>query len=245
MDIAVQMWSVREDIAALGLGETLKQVASAGFKTVEICGFYDLTPDELKGLADKYGIACVSAHIGYDMLDGQLDTCIGYVKALGLKNIVIPWLNAERINDIAVIERLKKITARLGGVNCGLGYHNHAHELEGTDLLKKLASYVPDLKIQFDIYFAAFVGVNAVEYIKNNNYVRSIHVKELSPDGTDAFNPPLGEGVSDTVRVIKAAIAANVENLILEFEKVADRFGYMREAGKFLKLKTDTNPLQD
>src|SRR5204862_5424295 len=78
LPIGCQTWPVREMIAKDFPG-TIKQLAAAGFQTIELCspvgyadsGFAGLakyTPAELKKILGDAGVTCVSSHFGIDEL---------------------------------------------------------------------------------------------------------------------------------------------------------------------------------
>src|SRR5882724_3342282 len=82
MPIGCQTWPVREMIAKDFAG-TIKQLAAAGFQTIELCspvgyadsGFAGLakyTGAELRKILNDAGVTCVSSHFGIEELrEGQ------------------------------------------------------------------------------------------------------------------------------------------------------------------------------
>ena len=67
------MYSLRNQIKELGVEEVLKMVSKAGYSCVEFAGFYGMTPVEMKNLLDKYNLEGISAHIGLNDIESQLD----------------------------------------------------------------------------------------------------------------------------------------------------------------------------
>ncbi|MDR3319071.1 MAG: sugar phosphate isomerase/epimerase [Clostridiales bacterium] len=235
MEIAVQMYSLREDVHNIGLSATLELVRDAGFGQVELAGFYDLRPSELKKLLDNYGLSAPSAHIGYDLLCTRFDTVGSFVKKLGIKSVVVPWLAAEQIGNVRVQKKLQSLSARLAKKGVAFAYHNHSQEFAEPDTLIKLTDAVPGIKLQLDIFWAVSAGVDVVEFIKKYaDRITQLHIKELSPDGVDADNPVVGDGVSKSAEAVKAA--GDIGLVILEFEKVGTDHGtYMAESLKSIK----------
>src|SRR5216683_3815794 len=76
MPIGCQTWPVREMIAKDFPG-TIKQLAAAGFQTIELCspvgytefgfgGLAKYTGAELRKILSDAGVSCVSSHFGID-----------------------------------------------------------------------------------------------------------------------------------------------------------------------------------
>jgi len=61
--VALQLYSVREVIAACGFDEVVRQVAGMGYAGVEPAGFPGTTPAQAKKLFDDLGLAVTSAHL--------------------------------------------------------------------------------------------------------------------------------------------------------------------------------------
>ena len=63
MDIALQLYSVREEFAADPEG-TLKALAEMGYNGVEFAGYAGKTAEEMKALLEKYNLYAKAAHEG-------------------------------------------------------------------------------------------------------------------------------------------------------------------------------------
>src|ERR1700748_1285317 len=63
LPIGIQLYTLG-DLTTKGLGGTLKQVSTIGYKTVELAGYMGKTPKELRAAFDKAGVKAASAHIG-------------------------------------------------------------------------------------------------------------------------------------------------------------------------------------
>src|SRR3989440_9924467 len=93
LPIGCQTWPVRE-IIAKDFPSTIKQLAAAGFQTIELCspvgyadsGFAGLakyTPAELKKILGDAGVRCVSSHFGIDELRKDQAGRIAWAKDVG------------------------------------------------------------------------------------------------------------------------------------------------------------------
>src|SRR2546430_16712863 len=102
MPIGCQTWPVREMIAKDFPG-TIKQLAEAGFQTIELCspvGYADLgfgglakyPGTELKRILADAGVTCVSSHFGIEELRKDQQDRIAWAKDIGLTQMIVPSL---------------------------------------------------------------------------------------------------------------------------------------------------------
>src|SRR5208337_620108 len=106
MPIGCQTWPVREMIAKDFPG-TIKQLAAAGFQTIELCspvgyadsGFAGLdkyTGAELKRMLGDAGVTCVSSHFGIQELRENQEGRIAWAKDVGLTQMIVPSLEGPK-----------------------------------------------------------------------------------------------------------------------------------------------------
>src|SRR6266851_2326519 len=103
MPIGCQTWPVREMIAKDFPG-TIKQLADAGFQTIELCspvgyaeyGFAGLgkyTGAELRRILGDAGVTCVGSHFGMKELREHQQGRIAWEKDAGLTQMIVPTLD--------------------------------------------------------------------------------------------------------------------------------------------------------
>src|SRR5690348_7847387 len=106
LPIGCQTWPVREMIAKDFPG-TLKQLAAAGFQSIELCspagyadeGFGGLAKykgSELKKIISDAGLTCVSSHFGMDELRKNQDDRIAWAKDAGLTQMLVASLDGPK-----------------------------------------------------------------------------------------------------------------------------------------------------
>src|SRR5689334_10395030 len=66
--IGLQLYSVRDEISAVGFARVFKQLAKIGFKVVEFAGYTqgttpEITPAQLRNLLSTYGLRAVGSHV--------------------------------------------------------------------------------------------------------------------------------------------------------------------------------------
>src|ERR1022692_5110378 len=103
MPIGCQTYPVRNMIAKDFPG-TIKQLAEAGFQTVELCspvgyadsGFAGLAQykgTELRRILGDAGVSCVSSHFGIEELRQNQERAIAWAKDVGLTQMLVPSLD--------------------------------------------------------------------------------------------------------------------------------------------------------
>ena len=220
MKYGVQLYSLRNIGKAQGLEAILKTVADAGYDGVEFAGFYGHTPEEVKALCEKYNLIPYSAHIQA----AQIPDNIEYIKTLGFKIVYTAGIFGDGWTDKyqEQLEIHKKAYEMLKEIGVEFGYHNHAHEYaNGQDLVNKITTDVPGMKIEIDLCWATYGGQNVVEKMKEyEGRLRCIHIKELD-EGDPHTVPPsiVGEGIVDMQGAFKEAKRQGLEWGVLEVEQ--------------------------
>ena len=235
MPIGCQTWPVREMIAKDFPG-TLKQLAAAGFQSIELCspvgyadeGFGGLAKykgSELKKIISDAGLTCVSSHFGIDELRKNQDDRIAWAKDAGLTQMLVPSLDGPRnptMDDVKrAADEYNKMGERAAQAGIQQGLHNETFELSKVngkrtyDLLFELLD--PKLvKFQFQVSTIS-EGYDAAEYfMKYPGRFVSMHVQ-----GWDAATKkivPVGKGSLDWTRIFSAAKTGGIKNYFVEMK---------------------------
>src|SRR5271169_500281 len=106
LPIGCQTWPVRKMIAQDFPG-TIKQLADAGFQSIELCSPVGYADSGFAGLA-KYsgtalrkilsdaGVTCISSHFGIDELRKDQPSRIAWAKDVGLHQMIVPSLDGPK-----------------------------------------------------------------------------------------------------------------------------------------------------
>jgi len=235
MPIGCQTWPVREMIAKDFPG-TLKQLAAAGFQSIELCspvgyadeGFGALAKykgSELKKIISDAELTCVSSHFGIDELRKNQDDRIGWAKDAGLTQMLVPSLDGPKnptMDDIKrAADEYNKMGERAAQAGIQQGLHNETFELSKVngkrtyDVLFELLD--PKLvKFQFQVSTIS-EGYDAAEYFtKYPGRFVSMHVQ-----GWDAATKkivPVGKGSLDWTKIFSAAKTGGIKNYFVEMK---------------------------
>ena len=208
LPVALQLYSVRDDFARDTKG-TLENVKKMGYDGVEIAGFGDYEPDELKNMLDSIGLRCISAHVPFGDMTANPEKVFSDYKNVGCDYVSIPWLDL----DIApggkdfdkTIPQIKRMGELAKAKGLTLLYHNHDFEfrkVDGQYGLDILYNSVPAeyLQTQIDTCWVNVAGENPAEYLrKYAGRAPLVHLKDFVMTGktSGALYDLIGEDETD------------------------------------------------
>jgi len=246
LPIGCQTWPVREMIGKDFPG-TLKQLAAAGFKSIELCspagyteyGFGGLAKykgAELKKIINDAGLTCVSSHFGMEELRTNQDDRIGWAKDVGLTQMLVASLGGPKnptMDDVKrAADEYNKIGEKAAKAGIQQGLHNEEFETSTVDgkrtydILFELLD--PKLvKFQFQVSTIS-QGFDAAEYF--NKYpcrFVSMHVQGWSAQAKKIM--PVGQDSLDWKKIFTAAKTGGIRNYFVEmkFDMMKDSVPYL------------------
>jgi sugar phosphate isomerase/epimerase len=256
-NIGIQLYTLRNELGKDAAG-TLKQVAAAGYKQVELYGFPNA--DAMVAGAKDAGLAIHSAHFEWDSVVNPKDAgmsdfmkILDRARALGLSHLVIPYLqdaNRKTLDDYKkVAENSNRAAAMAKSAGIQLSYHNHSFEFEpkeggvsGYDIFIK--EFSPDMQFELDVFWVKAAGIEPVEMIKKlSGRVTQLHLKDLkigTPSPFFAGNLPadafqeLGDGMIPMEPILVAAAAAGVQHCHVEQDQSPNALESIRQSIAFL-----------
>jgi hypothetical protein len=115
LPIGCQTWPVR-DMIAKDFPGTIKQLADAGFQTVELCspvgyadsGFAGLAKykgTELRKILADAGVSCMSSHFGIKELRDDQEGRIAWAKDVGITQMIVPTLEGPKTPTMGDVKR--------------------------------------------------------------------------------------------------------------------------------------------
>ncbi len=233
MPIGCQTWPVREMIAKDFPG-TIKQLAEAGFQTIELCspvgyaefGFAGLAKysgTELRKILGDAGVNCVSSHFGIKELRENQEGRIAWAKEVGLTQMIVPSLDGPAkptMDDVKrAADEYNKMGERSAKAGIQQGLHNEDFELSMVDG-KRTYDLLLDLldpklvKFQFQVSTISR-GYDAAEYFtKYPSRFFSMHVQGWSAQTKKVM--PVGQDTLDWKKIFTAAKTGGVKNYFVE-----------------------------
>jgi len=233
LPIGCQTWPVR-DMVAKDFPGTIKQLAAAGFESIELCspvgyadsGFAGLAkykPAELKRILSDAGVTCISSHFSIDELRANQDDRIAWAKSIDLRQMIVPSLGGPKQPNMDDVKRAAEEYNRMGekaskaGIQQGL--HNEDFELSTVDgkrtydILFGLLD--PKLvKFQFQVSTIS-EGYDAADYFtRYPGRFFSMHVQGWSAKTRKIV--PVGQGTLDWKKIFAAAKTGGVRNYFVE-----------------------------
>jgi sugar phosphate isomerase/epimerase len=235
LPIGCQTWPVRAMIEKDFPG-TIKQLAEAGFQSVELCspvgyadsGFAGLAKykgAEIRNILSDAGVSCVSSHFGIDELRKNQEGRIAWAKDVGLKQMIVPSLDGPKkptLDDVKrAADEYNKMAEQSAKADIQQGLHNEDFEISIVngqrtyDLLLSLLD--PKLvKFQFQVSTIS-AGYDAAEYFtKYPGRFFSMHVQGWSAKTKEVV--PVGKDSLDWNKIFTAAKNAGVKNYFVEMD---------------------------
>ena len=233
MPIGCQTWPVR-DMIAKDFPGTIKQLADAGFQTIELCspvgyadsGFAGLAKykgSDLRQILSDAGVSCVSSHFGIAELRDNQERAIAWAKEVGLTQMMVPSLDGPKkpaMDDVKrAADEYNKMAAQAANAGIQQGLHNEGFELSMVDGKRTydilLGLLDPKLvKFQFQVSTISD-GYDAAEYFtKYPGRFISMHVQGWSAQTKKIM--PVGQDTLDWNRIFTAAKTGGIKNYFVE-----------------------------
>jgi sugar phosphate isomerase/epimerase len=233
MPIGCQTYPVRNMIAKDFPG-TIRQLAAAGFQTIELCspvgyadsGFGGLAkykPAELRGILSDIGVACESSHFDIGELRKDLAGRIAWANDLGLKQMMVPSLDGPKNPTMDDVKRAAEEYNKMGEQSAKAGIRQGLHN-EGFELTMVGGRRTYDILIELlDPRFVNFQfqvstiskGYDAAEYFtKYPGRFISMHVQDWSAPTRKIV--AVGQGTLDWTKIFTAAKTGGLKNYFVE-----------------------------
>jgi sugar phosphate isomerase/epimerase len=248
LPIGLELYSVRNDLKTDEKG-TLRAVAKLGYQCVEFYApYYSWTADHAKEIRqelDELGVKCYSTHNGFNALDPSgIEKAIELNKILGARYVVLAHPgDVHGVSDwMKVAERLNAANTTLAASGLHAGYHNHQLEwmvVDGKKPIEILAANTDkSIMLQLDVGTCLETGNDPVAWINRNpGRIRSLHLKEWSPDV--GYKALFGEGKGPWKEIFAAAESTGGAEYYL-IEQEGSRYSEIETAGKCLEAYKKT-----
>jgi sugar phosphate isomerase/epimerase len=224
----VQLFTLREEIVQDFAG-VLEALARMGYGEVEGFGGMPLEPNELKALLEQNGLTMPSSHVMLDVLESDLEAQVAMAKTVGMKYLVVPWMNKDDHRTRAQVEglaaRLEKVGRALAVHGLGLAYHHHDFELHPledapeTTMLDVIleTSDSKTVKLELDTFWMWYGGRDPVAAIRQyGKRICVVHLKDGERGPERAHFLELGRGKLDFPGILAACDALELQHRFVE-----------------------------
>jgi sugar phosphate isomerase/epimerase len=243
--VGLELYSVREELKKDPEG-TVRAVAQMGYQGVEFYAPYfewsESQTKQMRKLLDDLGMRCFSTHNDSSYLSPEK---IGRARdlnlILGSKYVVMassepkPGLDGWK----AIADSLNAAADQLESAGLKAGYHNHQREFVPVDNQRPIEILAkntkPSIMLQLDVGTCLEAGSDPVAWIRANpGRIRSLHLKDWSPEKTKGYTVLFGEGAAEWKNIFEAAESAGGAEYYL-IEQEGSRFTEFETARRCLQ----------
>jgi len=227
---------------------TLKQLAAAGFQSIELCspvgytefGFGGLAKykgAELKKIINDAGLTCVSSHFGLEELRKNQDERIAWAADVGLTQMLVASLDGPKNPTMDDVKRAADEYNRMGekAAKAGIqqGLHNEEFEtstVDGKRTYDVLFELLDPRFVKFQFQVSTISeGFDAAEYFtKYPGRFVSMHVQGWSAPAKKIV--AVGKGTLDWKKIFTAAKGGGIKNYFVEM-----KLDMMKESVPYLR----------
>lgn len=241
MDWSYQLYSSRNHTPWTTVLQTL---GKAGYKGVEGFGGVYEDPKAFRAELKANGLKMPTAHFSIEMLEKQFAKADEIAKALGVKIMICPYLNADdRPKDvkgwIAFGKRLEKVALKAKAAGYGFAWHNHDFEFhllpDGSSPMRHILEAAPNVGWEMDVAWVIRGGTDPSVWIAAyGSRIVSVHVKDIAKAGTNVDQDgwsDVGSGVVDWKGLYKLLRAkTKAKHFVMEHDKPADAASFAKRS---------------
>lgn len=262
--VGLQLYTVR-DLMKKDFEGTIAKVAQIGYKEVEFAGYFNKTPQEVRAILQRNGLASPSTHVGYEVVEKKWPETLDTAKAIGHEFVVCPWIDAKQRKTPDGWKRAAELFNHAGEAAQKAGiqfaYHNHAFEFEPSETLGNklpydflLAETDPKLvKMEMDLCWITVGGEDPLKYFdRYAGRFPLVHVKDWTkkgPSGNDyggatgshareGHMTDVGQGDIDWKRIFAQSDKAGIQHYIVENDEPKSPYDDLRISYEYLAKLT-------
>jgi sugar phosphate isomerase/epimerase len=228
MRLAVQLYTLRHALQE-DLEATLAALAEAGAEEVELAGFYDRTPAQMRAALDAAGLRAISGHVPLDAFQSSAEGVVAAARAVGTETVVVPWAPAPATaaEADALVERIRGAHRVATDAGLGFAYHNHDFEFreldDGSDLWSRLVA--AELPHEPDVGWLMVAGRDPVTVLGElQGRCPLVHAKDVRRTADGTWQDVIaGDGELDWPAIARAAQSAGASHLVVELDNPSER----------------------
>lgn len=232
MQIGAQLYNLRDYCKTLpDLANTLARVAQIGFKTVQLSGVCEYTPEWISAELAKNGLTANLTHYNPKRIAEDTAAVIEEHKGFGCKYIGIgamPDLKKENFSEesyLRFVERYLPAARMIRDAGCKFMYHNHNFEFyrfpDGRNVIERLCDdFAPDeMGFTLDTYWVTAAGGDPIDWLNRlAGRLNCVHFKDMcySAEEPNQRMAPIGSGNLNWPKIIETCNALGVEYVYIE-----------------------------
>jgi sugar phosphate isomerase/epimerase len=248
--VGLELYSVRDELGKDPQG-TVRAVAAMGYQCVEFYAPYfqwtEAQTKKMRKVMDEVGVRCYSTHNDSSYFAADKSSRAAEMNhVLGCTYMVMSSAGGDAYEKGAGLDPWKKVAETLnhaaeqlasGGLKTG--YHNHQFEFTAQNGVRPIEVLAKNTKaavmLQLDVGTCIEAGADPMAWIRANpGRIRSLHLKEWSPEVGKGYTVLFGEGVAKWKEIFAAAEGGGgVEYYLIEQE--GSRFSELETAKKCLE----------
>lgn len=210
--VSIQLWTVRNEIAELGMEAVLRRIAALGYDGFEPAGLGGLAPARVRVLADELGLKISSAHVQLPA-GNKAAAVMDEQEALGNPHLIAGPMpdQVKTLDDVhRYVDACNEAASNTQTRGMTFGLHNHWWEFDTVledgrsphDVM--LERLDPSVFFEVDVYWATVGGVDAAGLVASlGARARYLHVKD-GPVEPRAPMTAVGAGTVDINAILNA-----------------------------------------
>ena len=238
--IGVQLYSVR-DLLKKDFEGTLAKVAAIGYREVEFAGYFNLSPQQVRAVLDRNGLAGVSGHVEYKLISGDLPKTLETAHTIGQTYLVCPFID----ESMRTPDGWKRVTDTFNrtGEECQkagiqFAYHNHDFEFKPEngqmpyDII--LNNTDPKLvKMEMDLFWTVKGKQDPLTYFNRfPGRFCLVHVKDMKQSGEMT---EVGSGSIDFKKIFAESEKAGIQHYFVEHDQPKDPLESIKASYEYLR----------
>ena len=256
MDIGVQTYTIRKT-QKKSIEKAYLPLIELGIKSFEVAriDFNKRNAEELKRLIDRYGIEIKAIQVKPKYVYGAFDEIVDFCRTVGCTRVVISMIPFSVI--LGKEEKFYSFINTLDGqyerylergITLALHHHNweYVRLRNGKTGMDELLDRTKKIRIVHDTYWTARSGIDPAREIQRFSHrLLGVHLRDLMHEakGLDVIpkNCPIGDGVIDFDRVIRAAASVGAEYLVIEEKTDTPYESIKKSYNRCLGIKNKNN----
>ena len=219
MKYGVQLYSVRDAVKEIGMKETLRRVAAIGYQSVELAGFGDLTPEQMKVILDALGLSVDGAHVSIRAMTEDFEATLAALQTIGCTRAIVPAAKVKTAEDVRALQLdLAEAAKKFAPYGIEVGFHNHAVEYlpnEDGDIPMDAILAVDGIFIELDTYWAYHAGMDPLSEMERlGKRLKLIHIKDGDPSLEGECGKTLGHGTAPVAAVYQKALEMGIPMVV-------------------------------